>query len=112
MPVSLYYSVHFDDALSAHERAIVIDVVARWASTPAGDAFGFHEIPERTYVLDGATALPPTRDRFEAQLLHCLRALAELRVALPRGAWRVHLGHVDFPWNAAARKFEVPKTRI
>ncbi|WP_424861652.1 hypothetical protein [Streptomyces sp. MMS24-I29] len=104
MSVSVYYSARRSESLTGPETAAVERVVAaRTASFPYDDEEDLHLYDlggdEDGEILAGSTKLPSDPDRWLPVLTHVLDSVTELRRAVGRAEWHVHMDDVDVPWD-------------
>ncbi|POX50428.1 hypothetical protein C3489_22540 [Streptomyces sp. Ru71] len=104
MSVSLYYHARRETPLTEAERAEVERITrAHLESFPYADEESLYLYTggggEPDQVLAGSTKLPKRPGRLLPVIAHVLDSLTELRRAVPRAAWSVHIDGEDVPWD-------------
>lgn len=104
MSVSLYYGASRPLPLTEAETAAVGRIVAaRTSSFPYRDEEGLALYRdgggEPDEVVAGSTKLPTDLSRVLPVVAHVLDSVTELRRALPKAQWHVHLDDLDVPWD-------------
>jgi hypothetical protein len=122
MSVSLYYTAHRAEPLTASERetitalvreAIVDEEARRHGQgkrRPSGESFCVYDPTdpsEPTIVFEGATKLPGHgAGAMWTALQHWAALLSRIRRAVPRAVWHVSVDDHDLVWDEVAQAYD------
>jgi hypothetical protein len=122
MSSSIYYAARRPEALVSSEREAIKRLVAKYAIEneierytrsgvgPNWESFCIYEQPsfsEPGVVFEGATKLPDNSEQaIWRGAQHWCALLSEIRAAIPRASWRVHIEDHDIAWVEERSAFD------